>query len=101
MTYRVRFTRQTEKDVAKLTAKLRTKLKDIVRNRLAVDPYSGKPLVGPLKGYYSMRLSYQDRIVYNIHDDELLVIVVLAPITGTDSLIGPLRAFVASNNISS
>ena len=31
------------------------------------------------QGYiYSMRLSYQDRIVYSIHDDELLVIVVRA-----------------------
>jgi len=78
VTYRVRFTRQAEKDIAKLTAKLRTKLKDIVRNRLAADPYSGKPLVGPLKGYYSVRLSYQDRIVYSIHDEELLVIVVRA-----------------------
>lgn len=78
MTYRVRFTRQAEKDIEKLTAKLRTKLKDIVRNRLAVDPYSGKPLVGPLKGYYSVRLSYQDRIVYAIHDDELVVMVLRA-----------------------
>lgn len=78
MTYRVRFTRQAEKDIAKLTPKLRSKLKDIVRNRLAVDPNSGKPLIGPLKGYYSMRLTYHDRIVYSIRDDELLVIVVRA-----------------------
>lgn len=78
MSYRVRFTRQAEKDIEKLTPKLRNKLKDIVRNRLAVDPYSGKPLVGLLKGYYSMRLSYQDRIVYRIHDDELVVIVLRA-----------------------
>jgi Txe/YoeB family toxin of toxin-antitoxin system len=78
VTYRVRFTRQAEKDIEKLTAKLRTKLKAIVRNRLAVDPYSGKPLVGPLKGYYSVRLSYQDRIIYAIHDDELVVLVLRA-----------------------
>jgi Txe/YoeB family toxin of Txe-Axe toxin-antitoxin module len=70
--------RYAEKDIAKLTPKLRTKLKDIVRNRLAVDPYSGRPLVGPLKGYFSVRLSYQDRIVYSIHDEELVVIVVCA-----------------------
>jgi Txe/YoeB family toxin of toxin-antitoxin system len=76
--YRVRFTRQAEKDIAKLSPKLRVKLKDILRHRLAVDPYSGKPLVGPLKGYYSLRLSYQDRIVYSVRDHELLVIVVRA-----------------------
>ena len=78
MTYRVRFTRQAEKDIAKLSPKLRTKLKDIVRNRLALQPYSGKPLVGPLKGYYSVRLSYQDRIVYSIYNDEFTVIVIRA-----------------------
>lgn len=78
MTYRVRFTRQAEKDIAKLTPKLRAKLKDIVRGRLALAPYSGKALVGVLKGYYSMRLSYQDRIVYSINDDALIVIVLRA-----------------------
>ena len=78
MTYRVRFTRQAEKDIAKLSPRLRIKLKDIVRNRLALEPYSGKPLVGPLKGYYSVRLSYQDRVVYSIQDDQLLVIVIRA-----------------------
>lgn len=78
MTYRVQFTHQAEKDIAKLTPKLRAKLKDIVRNRLAVDPYAGKPLVGPLKGHYSVQLSYQDRIVYSIKDDELTVIVIRA-----------------------
>ena len=76
--YRVRFTRQAGKDIAKLNAKLRAKLMDIVRYRLAIDPHSGKPLVGPLKGYYSVRLSYQDRIVYSIQDDELVVIGVRA-----------------------
>lgn len=78
MTYRVRFTHQAEKDIAKLSPKLRAKLKDIIRNRLALEPYSGKPLVGPLKGYYSVRLSYQDRVVYSIRDDELTVIVIRA-----------------------
>jgi mRNA-degrading endonuclease RelE of RelBE toxin-antitoxin system len=76
--YRVRFTRQAEKDITKLSAKLRAKLMDIARYRLAVDPHSGKPLAGPLKGYYSVRLSFQDRIVYSIQDDELVVIVVRA-----------------------
>lgn len=76
--YRVRFTGQAEKDIAKLTEKLRAKLKDIVRNRLAIAPHSGKPLTGPLKGYWSMRLSYQDRIVYRIKQDELIVMVLRA-----------------------
>lgn len=51
---------------------------DILRNQIAVDPYSGKALVGDLKGYYSVRLSYQGRIVYSIEDDRLIVYVVRA-----------------------
>jgi addiction module RelE/StbE family toxin len=78
VSYRIRFTRQAGKDVKKLTPKLQDKLKDILRKRLAFDPYSGKALVGDLKGYYSVRLSYMDRIVYTIHDDELVVLVVRA-----------------------
>ena len=78
MSYRIRFTRQAAKDVGKLTAKLQAKLRDILRNRLAADPYSGKALVGKLKGYYSVRLSIRDRIVYSIHDNELVVLVVRA-----------------------
>jgi mRNA-degrading endonuclease RelE of RelBE toxin-antitoxin system len=78
VTYRVRFSKQASKDIATLSPKLRAKLKDIVRNRLASDPYSGKALVGKLKGYFSVRLSYKDRIVYAIQDGELVVMVVRA-----------------------
>ena len=78
MTYRIRFTRQAAKDVRKLTPRLQVKLKDILRNKLATAPYSGKALAGELKGYYSVRLSFQDRVVYSIHDDLLVVLVVRA-----------------------
>lgn len=78
MKYEIRFSRQAEKDIRKLTPRLRAKLKDILRNRIAVEPYSGKALVGDLKGYYSVRLSYQDRIVYSVQDDLLIVYVVRA-----------------------
>ncbi|MFW6367224.1 MAG: type II toxin-antitoxin system YoeB family toxin [bacterium] len=61
-----------------MTPKLQNKLKDILRNRLAVDPRSGKALVGSLKGYYSVRLSFKDRIVYCIHDQELIVLIIRA-----------------------
>jgi mRNA-degrading endonuclease RelE of RelBE toxin-antitoxin system len=76
--YRIRFTRQAAKDVEKLSPKLRTKLKEILRTGLSVNPRSGKALVGELKGYYSLRLSYKDRVVYSVHDDVLLVLVVRA-----------------------
>ena len=75
MSYRVRFTRQAEKDIKRLSPKLRDKLKAILLNRLAADPYSGKALLGSLKGCYSARLTFQDRVVYSIRDDELLLLV--------------------------
>lgn len=78
MKYEIRFSRQAEKDIRKLTPKLKRKLMDVLRNQIAVDPYSGKALVGELKGYYSVRLSYQDRIVYSIEDGRLVVFVVRA-----------------------
>jgi Txe/YoeB family toxin of toxin-antitoxin system len=78
VTYEIRFTHQAAKDIKSLSSKLQDKLKDILRNRIAPDPYSGKALVGDLKGYYSVRLTYKDRIVYSIHDNELMVLVIRA-----------------------
>ncbi len=78
MKYEIRFSRQAEKDILRLTPKLKKKLMEVLRNQIAVDPYSGKALIGDLKGYYSVRLSYQDRIVYSIEDDQLIVYVIRA-----------------------
>ena len=78
MKYTIRFTRQATRDIKTLSPKLQSKLKDLLRNRLAIDPYCGKALGGDLKGYWSLRLSYKDRIVYSIHDDELIVLLIRA-----------------------
>lgn len=78
MTYTIRFSRQAEKDVQKLTPKLKEKLKEILRNRIAPDPYSGKPLLGDLKGCYSVRLTYQDRIVYSIEEEQVTIYILRA-----------------------
>ena len=76
--YQIAFTRQAQKDIAKLTPKLKTKLKDILRNKIAIVPQAGKPLFGDLTGYYSVRLSFQDRIVYRIEDERCVVLIVRA-----------------------
>lgn len=78
MKYALRFSRQAEKDIRKLPPKLKKKPMDILRNRIAVDPYSGKALVGDLKGFYSVRLSHQDRVVYSIEEDKLVVYIIRA-----------------------
>ncbi len=78
MTYCIRFTKLAAKDVKRLSPRLQQKLKDILRNRIAIAPYEGKPLTGELKGLYAMRLSFKDRIVYSINKDELIVLVLRA-----------------------
>lgn len=76
--YQIEFTKQAQKEVAKLTPKLKQKLKDILRNKISVSPETGKPLIGNLKGYYSVRLSFQDRIVYRIENERCVVLIVRA-----------------------
>ena len=75
MVYEVRFTKEAKKDIAKLSPKLRQKLKTIIQDVISISPYDGKKLIGDLLGFYSIRLSYQDRVIYTI-DDELSVIFI-------------------------
>jgi len=75
MLYEVRFTREAKKDVAKLSPKLKQKLKTLIQSTLSINPYAGKKLVGDLAGFYSIRLSYQDRIVYTIEDEQNLIYI--------------------------
>ena len=64
--YAIRITRRAEKDIGKLTPKLRAKLYDILTEVIAKNPFQGKKLLGDLTGSYSYRLNYKDRIVYSI-----------------------------------
>ena len=76
--FQIKFTKQAQKDTSKLSPKLKEKLKDILKNKISLFPESGKLLTGRLKGYYSVRLSFQDRIVYRIENDICIVIIVRA-----------------------
>ena len=73
--YEIRFTKEALKDVNKLSPRLKSKLKDILEYRISPEPHSGKKLVGQLKGFYSMRLSFQDRIVYTIDEENNKVFI--------------------------
>ena len=75
MVYEVRFTKEAKKDVAKLTPKLKQKLKKIIQDTLRINPYSGKKLVGDLAGFFSVRLSYKDRIIYTIDGGQKLIYI--------------------------
>ena len=67
--YDVRFTKEAVKDVRKLSLRLKSKMKDILLSTVSIEPKSGKRLVGDLKDFYSIRVSYKDRIVYSIDED--------------------------------
>jgi len=78
MQYKLKFTKKAQKDIQSLPPKLKAKLKDILKNKIVLYPESGKLLTGSLKGYYSVRLSYQDRIVYRIEKEVCIVLIVRA-----------------------
>ena len=78
MNYNVLFSKQAEKDIKKLSPKLKEKVKEIIRNNISVNPYCGKPLIGDLKGYYSFRLTYKDRIVYSVDEEKVLIYILRA-----------------------
>lgn len=72
--YRVVLTKQAMKDLPKLKA---ARLADKAQSLLAIieqDPYQNPPpyekLLGKLKGYYSRRINYQHRLVYEVDEDE-------------------------------
>ena len=73
--FKVLVTRRAQKDIATLTPKLKNKLRDILMNRIAINPFDGKKLVGDLKGCWSVRLTLKDRIVYSIDEDNHTVYV--------------------------
>ena len=76
--YRIVITRKALKDIEKLSPKLKKKLQDILENRIAVDPFAGKKLVGDLEGYRSVRLTLHDRIVYRVDESERVVFILRA-----------------------
>jgi Txe/YoeB family toxin of Txe-Axe toxin-antitoxin module len=51
------------------------KLRQILVDAVAKNPYAGKKLVGDLKGFYSVRLTLKDRIVYTTDENARIAFV--------------------------
>ncbi|MBI4366553.1 MAG: type II toxin-antitoxin system YoeB family toxin [Deltaproteobacteria bacterium] len=68
-------THQAMKDARLLTPKLRQKFERLITEVLEEEPYLGKRLVGELKGSYSLRLSYRDRLVYSVDERRKTVFI--------------------------
>lgn len=77
MSWRLRFTKQAQKDAAKLEAAgLRPKAEALLAV-LCEDPFRRPPpfekLVGDLRGAYSRRINLQHRLVYEVVADVRVV----------------------------
>ena len=76
--FRLQITRRAQKDIATLTPKLKKKLREILINRIAMNPFDGKKLVGDLRGCWSVRLTLKDRVVYSIDEERRIVHILRA-----------------------
>lgn len=77
MSWRLRFTKQAQKDAANLAAAgLRPKAEALLEV-LRDDPFQRPPpfekLVGDLRGAYSRRINIQHRLVYEVLEDVRMV----------------------------
>jgi mRNA interferase RelE/StbE len=73
--YSIILTKKAAKDIEKLSPQMKKKLKDILLNKILPNPYSGKKLLGTLDGFFSLRLNFQDRIVYTIDETNKTVCI--------------------------
>ena len=77
MSWRIRFTKQAQKDAAKLAASgLRPKAETLL-DLLREDPFRQPPpyekLIGDLRGAYSRRINIQHRLVVEVVGEERVV----------------------------
>lgn len=80
--YQIQFSKKAQKDIASLTSKQKNKLKQILEQVIAVNPYRGKSLKGKLKGLNSYRLNLKDRILYEIYEEDKTVLIILYMLIG-------------------
>lgn len=73
--YQIKITKQAAKDIDLLRPKNKQKLKDILFEVLAKNPFVGKKLLGDLKGNYSYGLTIRDRIIYSVDALEQIIFI--------------------------
>jgi toxin YoeB len=72
------FSKQSLKDIEELLPQQKNKLKEILNDKLATNPYLGKALQGELNGLRYYRLNLKDRIVYEIYEDDKAILIIRA-----------------------
>lgn len=72
--YQVILPKSVQKDLAKIDRRYQPRIYRALAG-LAENPFTGKPLYGEFKGFYSTRV-WPYRIVYKIIQDKLIVLVI-------------------------
>ncbi len=71
--------RQARQQIAKLSRRNPKLLDDVIAGiaKLVHEPFTGlhrpKPLVGALKGFWSVRINRKDRVVYQVEGNKLFI----------------------------
>lgn len=73
--WEIRFTKQAKKDIDLLSPELRKKLRELLVESVVKDPFIGKRLLGDLAGSYSVRLTFQDRVIYSLDEVNRVIYV--------------------------
>ena len=77
MSWTVLFTKQAQKDAAKLAAAGLQKQAEVLLEVLRVDPFTSPPrfekLIGDLEGAYSRRINLKHRLVYSVDEQSRCV----------------------------
>lgn len=82
--YEVRYTDKSQADIVKLKRSEPNSFKKVVKllTELALHPRTGtgkpEPLTGDRSGQWSRRITQKHRLVYEIHDTEVIVLVLTA-----------------------
>lgn len=74
MTFSIRIKQSAAKELKRIAGKDRLRIVTAI-DRLAQNPYAGSALKGDMKGLRRLRIG-DHRIVYEIRDDELVVLVI-------------------------
>ena len=75
MSYKLFIDDKVIKDLKQIDKLWQKKIIEVINTKIVENPYLGKPLVGNLSAYYRLRVA-DYRIVYEINDDKVVVIVI-------------------------
>ena len=77
----LRYSRQAQKDARRLAASNLKNRAQRLLDIIADDPFTRPPayerLVGDLAGYYSRRINIQHQLVYEVHPEERVILIML------------------------